>query len=250
MAIESAAFISDLNSSNPPGSDPVGQSDDHIRLIKSVLKATFPNLTGAVSATQLQLNTALVPTGAILLWSGATTTVPTGWALCNGQTRPRTDGTGNITTPNLSDRFVLGAGTTYGVAATGGQASVTPTITMTNQAVTLTVAQMPSHSHVATVTDPGHVHTLNDPGHNHSYDRSASGTIANGTVFTSAETGKTATVTGNQVTGITMNSRATGVTVANNTVGGDTSHTHNNTAACSVVSTLPPYYALAYIMKL
>ena len=250
MAIETASFISDLNSSNPPGSDPVGQADDHIRLVKSVLKSTFPNLTGAVNATQLQLNTGTVPTGAILLWSGATTSVPSGWALCNGQTVAKIDGSGNITTPDLTNKFVVCAGTSYAVNATGGASSNTPTITLTNQAVTLTSNQIPAHTHTATVSDPGHNHTLNDPGHTHSYDRSQSGTIANGTVFTSAETGKTSTVTSNQTTGITINNRVTGITVSNSSVGGDGSHIHNNTAASSVVPTLPPYYALAYIMKL
>lgn len=250
MAIETASFISDLNSSNPPGSDPVGQADDHIRLVKSVLKSTFPNVTGAVNATQLQLNTGTVPTGAILLWSGATTSVPSGWALCNGQTVAKTDGSGNVTTPDLTNKFVVCAGTTYAVGATGGASSNTPTITLTNQAVTLTSNQIPAHTHVATVSDPGHNHTLNDPGHTHSYDRSQSGTIANGTVFTSAETGKTSTVTSNQTTGISINNRVTGITVSNDTVGGSGSHIHNNTAASSVVPTLPPYFALAYIMKL
>ncbi len=249
MAIESAAFISDLNTSNPPGSDPVGQADDHIRLLKSVLKSTFPNISGQVTSTHTQLNGSLIPTGAILLWSGATNSLPSGWVLCNGQTVARSDGTGNITTPDLQNRFVVCAGTTYPVGNTGGAASNTPTITLTNQAVTLTEAQIPAHSHTATVTDPGHNHTINDPGHTHSYDRSQTGTFANGTVFVSMESGKTNTVTGNNTTGITINNRVTGITVANSSVGGSQSHIHNNTAASSVVPTVPPYYALAYIMK-
>ncbi len=251
MAIESASFISDLNSSNPPGSDPVGQADDHIRLLKSVLKSTFPNLTGAVTATQAQLNGALVPTGSILLWSGSTSSVPTGWALCNGQTVARSDGTGNITTPDLTNKFVVCAGTSYSVGSTGGAASNTPTITLTNQAVTLTEAQVPAHAHTITVTDPGHNHTINDPGHAHSYDRSNSGTVVNGSVAAvGAEQGKTNTVTGTNFTGISINTRVTGITASNSSFGGSGSHIHNNTAASSAVPTVPPYYALAYIMKL
>ncbi len=251
MAIESASFISDLNSSNPPGSDPVGQADDHIRLLKSVLKSTFPNLTGAVTATQAQLNGALVPTGSILLWSGSTSSVPTGWALCNGQTVARSDGTGNITTPDLTNKFVVCAGTSYSVGSTGGAASNTPTITLTNQAVTLTEAQVPAHAHTITVTDPGHNHTINDPGHAHSYDRSNGGTVINGSVAAvGAEQGKTNTVTGTNYTGISINTRVTGITASNSSFGGSGSHIHNNTAASSAVPTVPPYYALAYIMKL
>ena len=253
MAIETASFISDLNSSNPPGSDPVGQADDHIRLLKSVLKSTFPNVTGAVNATQLQLNTGTVPTGAILLWSGATSAIPSGWALCNGQTVAKIDGSGNITTPDLTNKFVVCAGTSYAVNSTGGATSNTPTITLTNQAVTLTEAQIPSHTHTATVTDPGHVHTLTDPGHQHTYNSPAVNTVLYGTVGTSGVTGSNAgTVTGPGLvqTGITMASKVTGVTVSNSNTGGSTSHIHNNTAVSSVVPTLPPYYALAYIMKL
>jgi hypothetical protein len=43
MSLEAGTFINDLVTSNPPGSDPILQGDDHLRLIKSVLKSTFPN---------------------------------------------------------------------------------------------------------------------------------------------------------------------------------------------------------------
>lgn len=57
MALESASFIDGLVASNPiGGTDPKSQGDDHIRLLKSVLKSTFPNLTGAVTLTQAQIN--------------------------------------------------------------------------------------------------------------------------------------------------------------------------------------------------
>jgi microcystin-dependent protein len=61
----------------------------------------------------------LVPAGAIIMWSGAS--VPSGWALC--------DGTND--TPNLVNRFVVGAGSTYSLDATGGSANAT----------------LPSHTH-------------------------------------------------------------------------------------------------------
>jgi hypothetical protein len=47
MALESGTFVSDLVSSNPPGTDPKNQGDDHLRLVKSVLQASFPNATKA-----------------------------------------------------------------------------------------------------------------------------------------------------------------------------------------------------------
>lgn len=251
MAIETASYISDLNSSNPPGSDPVGQADDHIRLVKSVLKTTFPNITGAISATQLQLNTGTVPTGCILLWSGATSAIPSGWALCNGQTVSKLDGSGSITTPDLTNKFVVCAGTSYAVNATGGAASNTPTITLTNQAVTLTTNQIPSHNHSPTVSDPGHIHTITDNGHQHTYTSPTQAAVLYGTVATNVYSSASfGTNTSNQTTGISINSHATGITVTESSVGGDGSHIHNNTAVSSVVPTIPPYYALAYIMKL
>lgn len=56
MALESTTYIDGLVATNPTGTDPRSQGDDHIRLVKSTVKATFPNLTGAVTATQAELN--------------------------------------------------------------------------------------------------------------------------------------------------------------------------------------------------
>jgi len=67
-----------------------------------------------------------VPQGAIVMWSGAIANIPDGWALCDG-----TNGT-----PDLRDRFVVGAGTTYDPDDTGGEATHT-----------LTIAEIPSHTH-------------------------------------------------------------------------------------------------------
>lgn len=57
MGLETGTYISDLNASNPiHATDPVSQGDDHIRLIKSVLLATFPNVNGAVNFTPTEAN--------------------------------------------------------------------------------------------------------------------------------------------------------------------------------------------------
>jgi hypothetical protein len=56
MALETGTYISDLVITNPTSTDPKSQGDDHIRLIKSSIKATFPNVTGAVTPTQTELN--------------------------------------------------------------------------------------------------------------------------------------------------------------------------------------------------
>ena len=56
MGLETGTYISDLNSSNPVAGDPVNEGDDHLRLIKATVKASFPSVTGAVSATHTELN--------------------------------------------------------------------------------------------------------------------------------------------------------------------------------------------------
>ena len=45
MTVETASYISQLNNSYPAVGDPVGEGDDHLRLIKSVLKTSFPSST-------------------------------------------------------------------------------------------------------------------------------------------------------------------------------------------------------------
>ena len=77
MGIESASYISQLVDTNPVVGDPVGEGDDHLRLIKTVLQTQFPNLTaGAVNTTQTEMNlldgvTALVALASDQSWSGS-----------------------------------------------------------------------------------------------------------------------------------------------------------------------------------
>lgn len=133
-----------------------------------------------------------IPSGGIIMWSGSIASIPAGWYLCDGLN----------STPDLRDRFVVGAGTTYAVAATGGSPN----------------AIVVSHTHTATVTDPGHSHSYTSSTFNCNQN---SGQVQAGV----AATGTTA-------------SNTTGITVGISTTG--SSATNAN---------LPPYYALAYIMK-
>ena len=158
-----------------------------------------PTAAGGTNNTQIATTAfatavaaAAFPVGGIIMWSGSVASIPSGWVLCNGSNG----------TPDLRNRFVVGAGSTYAVDATGGSAD----------------AIVVSHTHTATVTDPGHNHTsLITP----------AGSINSGGVdlayFT---TGNTGTAT----TGITVTNASTGSSGTN--------------------ANLPPYYALAYIMKL
>lgn len=134
-----------------------------------------------------------VPVGAIVMWSGSLTAVPSGWALCNGQT------VNGKTTPDLRDRFVIGAGTTYALGTTGGASQVT-----------ISTAQMPSHSH------PFLDYYFADP---------------NGTGFFSPQAGVTAANNAGNARGRFVNSNT-------DPVGGN-----------QPLSILNPYYALGYIMR-
>lgn len=56
MALEVATYINQLNTANPVGSDPLAQADDHLRLLKTTLKNTFPNIDGPMTVTDDVLN--------------------------------------------------------------------------------------------------------------------------------------------------------------------------------------------------
>lgn len=56
MGLETGTYIDSLNTSNPGATDSVAQGDDHIRLLKSTIKNSFPNITGAMTATHTELN--------------------------------------------------------------------------------------------------------------------------------------------------------------------------------------------------
>jgi microcystin-dependent protein len=145
MALETASYINGLVPANPLGADPIAQADDHIRLIKSTLKATFPNISGPVTLNQAQLNAA-APIGSIVMWFQGS--LPSGWVLCNGQTVAKSDGSGNITTPNLLDRLPIAAGGSYGLNTTAG-----------NRFPVITWNQMPVHNHAANTDTVGnHTH--------------------------------------------------------------------------------------------
>jgi len=71
MALESATYVSGLVQANPPGTDPISQGDDHLRLIKKVLLNSFPNADAALNAIHTKA-TAPSSTSAGLLWFDTT----------------------------------------------------------------------------------------------------------------------------------------------------------------------------------
>jgi hypothetical protein len=92
MALESASFISGLVSANPPGTDAISQGDDHLRLIKSVLKTSLPDvdqeaatiITKSSAPTTLVRGTIWYDTGNDLLKiNTAATGATASWATVN-----------------------------------------------------------------------------------------------------------------------------------------------------------------------
>lgn len=140
-------------------------------------------------------------TGMIMLWSGATNAVPAGWSLC--------DGTGN--TPDLRDKFVVGAGNSYDVNATGGS----------KDAIAV------SHTHTGSTNATGnHSHTIP---HHLVQAVGGTGDIDRDNEYQQwkALSGQKTNTTGNHSHTVSINSAGSSGANAN----------------------LPPYYALAYIMK-
>jgi microcystin-dependent protein len=125
----------------------------------------------------------LMPLGAVIMWSGSIATIPSKWALCNGANG----------TPDLRNKFVLGAGSSYAAGAIGGEPSHT-----------LTVAEMPAHFHYVME----YAGCIGVPG---------------------------TTAFNNHIASATNDASSNGTSI----VGG--SQAHNN---------MPPYYALAYIMRI
>ena len=83
-------------------------------------------LSSGLEFTDSSVQTTAVQSGFIIMWYGDINNIPVGWKLCNGLAG----------TPDLRNRFVVGAGAGYGVGATGGL-----------DTVTLTVANLPWHQH-------------------------------------------------------------------------------------------------------
>lgn len=191
----------------------------------NAVAGTFSTVTAnTVNATNYT-GGGIAPTGSMTMWAGAVASPPTGWLACNGANVSRStysalfavvgttwgagDGSTTFTLPNLLNRFPVGAGGTYALAATGGSANAT----------------LVSHTHTASVTDPGHIHVMK-------------GGFASISDFFGGSGADFGTGIGDAQPGYEVASNTTGISVSNSTEG--SSATNAN---------LPPYVAVGFIIK-
>ena len=177
----------------------------------TTIHTALDTMVTAINAneTAISANTTAIagafPAGGIIMWSGSIATIPSGWNLCDGTN----------STPDLRNRFIVGAGSTYSPDDTGGADSVT-----------LSTSQIPAHNHSGSTNTTGaHTHLEYHYHYNGSGDGPgpASGCCGGTIEHSNVQTGSA----GNHSHSLSIN----------NTGGGGS---HENR---------PPYYALAYIMK-
>lgn len=199
--------------------DADAHSHDARYYTKASADATFFALTTSVTlgmdADKLDgqhysdLLASVMPLGAIMLWSDISSNVPDGWHIADGGTY------GGLVSPDLRDRFVIGAGGAYAVGATGGPATwngtITPTGTVTIGDHQLTTAELPAHTH------------------------------------TFAENYRAISIVGSTGANGQITYRSTTIDAQ---ASGDGTHTHaGSTASLNAFDPRPVYYSLYYIMK-
>jgi hypothetical protein len=162
-----------------------------------------------------------VPSGAILLWSGSVGSIPSGWLLCNGASG----------TPDLRDRFVVGAGSTYAVGATGGSANAI-VVAHTHTGTTSTIGNHQHYMFGGDVIQDGYL-----------------GNYPNNAPRIGASVGNGGMANENYE--YNMQAAPTDASAGLTSAAGTHSHTFttDSSGGPATNANLPPYYALCYIMK-
>ena len=179
--------------------------------------AEFDSMNVATLSATAVSGFGTVPLGGIIIWSGAENAVPSGWALCNGQS------SNNRITPDLRGRFVIGPSSGRGVGSTGGA-----------ETINLTVGQLPAHNHNVQGWTEGN----GDHSHQLPWNR--------------ADDGNGSGASNSDYTGLWGDSNNTIWGRQSNTAGW---HQHffnkdsSSTGSGEAVNKMPPFYALAYIMR-
>ena len=185
-------------------SDSIKQKTATVKIYKT--GESTPIISLDVKRLSKEVSASSVPSGTILPWYGALGNIPVGYALCNGSNG----------TPDLRNRFLVGAGSDYNLGNTGGANNVT-----------LTTAQMPSHTHTgSTSTDGVHSHNI--------YYHCGTDDLHHTIEIGDSNWGRWG--------------------FSNSLISSSGAHSHtmnlNNTGGNQAHENRPPYYAVYYIMKL
>ena len=185
----------------------------------------------------------------------ATSTAPTGWLLCDGWYYSRTTysalyavigttygttASTNFLVPDLTGRVIVGNANATSSVVTGGYSLSTLGSQAGNLSVTLSTAQMPSHTHTTTIgSESAHTHSLTDNDTTYTW-------AGTSTSYASGSSTQKAYLTGGTLT-------AGATTSASDTTGAGSSHTHTatvgSTGGNTAVAIMPPFTVLNYIIK-
>ena len=226
-AVVGSAKVSDLTTSRVVIVGASGELEDNSGLTFSgntltanTLSVTNNATVGGTCTADTFSGNGITPIGGIIMWSGGS--VPSGWALCDG----------NNNTPNLKDRFVLSSGDTYTAGTTGGSAN----------------AVVVQHDHTATSTSTS---TVTDPEHNHIFPGDDQlGGAANSNTWPNRSAGQftydaDSDFDETDAQYYRTTDESTGVTVATTT-----STAIANEGVSGTGANMPPYYVLAFIMRI
>jgi microcystin-dependent protein len=207
-----------------------------------------PNLNniGEVPATTAYVHSVL-PKGSIIMWSGIIETIPTGWALCDGNLGASINGQ---PIPDLRDRFVMGAGNIYDVLVTGGNRTLTDVPLHSHPISGSTTANNIGHTHGGITANAGlHHHAF--PGDDQLFNADNQGGWTANPIAPFNYDARSVLGGGGQVW---QTSQAGTHSHTFTTAGESTNHTHSfsgNTAnaGTSSVDITNPYIAMAFIIK-
>lgn len=210
MGLEVATTIDQLVATNPSGTDNRSQGDDHIRLIKNTLKNTFTGITGPVTVTDAFLNGLTAPG---IFNSPGMIQMWSGTIATIPAGWKLCNGTGTISNgnpvPNLQDRFIIAS-----ITEAGGSFN----INSTGGAATAVLSGNSGSTALTINQIPSHTH--------------------GGVGYNGGYTGPGYPGFDGEGDGLAQ--------VVSSATGGSQGHTHTINAT---VPTIPPYYALAFIIK-
>lgn len=286
MALETGTYLSSLVATNPPQSDSLTQAAGHLRLIKSTLLATFPNVTGAVTATHTELNAAAaavaagqyVPAGVMLDYGGSV--LPPGYLWCNGAAVSRTtyaalftaistthgagDGSTTFNVPNRKDRVAIGKGDMGSTTDAAIIDTLLDTLTLgatydgegSIDTIALVSGNIPPHTHTISgsgttgVESADHAHFFSGSGN--------SGTFVTN-ISTSDAQGPSSPTNRNYVTSVGKSTGSSTVSVSGFTGGVTALHAHSfsfsgtsgstGSGTAFTVDILPPSLVVNVIIK-